>query len=47
MMQKKQYVRADAQVIVLLSSDVVTTSQNEGLPDNLLEIDVFDSNPKF
>ena len=47
MMQKKQYIRANAQVIVLLSSDVITTSQNEAVPDNLLEIDVFGSEPQF
>lgn len=41
MMRKKQYVRADMQVIVLVSSDVINASPILNLPENLIDVDFF------
>ena len=41
-MQKKQYVRADMQVIVLVSSDVINASPISELPENMVDIDFFE-----
>lgn len=41
-MQKKQYVRADMQVIVLVSSDVINASPILEMPENMVDIDLFE-----
>ena len=41
MMRKKQYVRAEMHIIVLVSSDVINASPIWEIPENLIDIDFF------
>ena len=43
-MEKKKYVRAVVQLCMLEASDVINSSQTSAMPDNLIDIDMFDSN---